>query len=54
MEKLILIGIGVAALGYFAYIVWSSVNGKGKCNCGSGGSCPNAGKSHSCCSESKV
>lgn len=45
MEKLVLIGIGIAALGYVGYVIWKSVKGKPTCSCGD---CPTAG---SCCSK---
>jgi len=35
MEKFILIGIGLLALGYIFRVVWSGLNGKTACNCGS-------------------
>lgn len=50
MDTLVVFGIGAAALGYLAYVVWRGVNGKGGCGCSSGGSCKKAGKPGSCCS----
>ncbi len=44
MDVVILTGVGAAALGYVAYVVWRGIAGKAACACGSacreaGGSC---------------
>jgi len=42
METIVLIGIGAAALGYFAHTVWRGLSCKEVCNCASSGSCSKA------------
>lgn len=49
MEKFIVIGIGIAALSYLAYVVWCSANGKSKCACGGTCTSKNPEKSNVCC-----
>lgn len=50
MEKLVLTGIGIAALGYVFYVIWRSISGKNECNCSSSGSCSAEG----CCNSKPV
>ena len=46
MESLLVTGIGLAAVGYFAYLARQKLTGKAKCDCGCANSCP-AGGCHS-------
>ncbi|HMM19188.1 MAG TPA: hypothetical protein PKA10_00530 [Selenomonadales bacterium] len=41
MEKLILVAIGLLAVGYISRMVWSSIHGKSACSCG--GACSDKG-----------
>jgi len=51
MDAVILTGVGAAALGYVAYVVWRGVGGKAACACGS--ACREAGGSCQCSSKSR-
>lgn len=44
METVVLVLIGLTALGYVARTFWRSIHGKPSCSCGS---CPDS--SNSCC-----
>ncbi|MBP2651404.1 MAG: hypothetical protein H6Q74_2229 [Firmicutes bacterium] len=46
METIILIGMGVAAVGYIGYLVWRGINGKNICDCGNSGACKGAAACH--------
>lgn len=46
MDTMVLIGLGVAALGYVLYIVWRGISGKTVCDCG--GACRDKNGSCQC------
>jgi len=50
METLVLTGIGIAALGYLARMVYRGVRGETTCNCGGNSSCGSKSKNGDCCS----
>lgn len=49
MEKMVIYGLGLAAVAYISYIVWRGVNGNNGCGCSAGGHCCSNGASGSCC-----
>ncbi|MGI6093495.1 MAG: FeoB-associated Cys-rich membrane protein [Negativicutes bacterium] len=49
MENIIVSGIGVAAAGYIAYVIWRNTSGKGGCACGNSCSCKTTEKNAACC-----